>query len=77
MYKCSRHEYHLNHLAIIYKGATMTKCPYKYKYELVDWLIRFDNRITKACANRKTKRQLYWLFYNLPSLIRKDLYKPS
>jgi len=45
------------------------RCPYRYKYQLVDWLCKFDKRITRANANRKTIKQLYWLYYNLPELI--------
>ena len=49
----------------------MDKCPYKYKYEFVNWLCDWDKNITKSQANNKSIAQLKWLFYNAPKLKRK------
>lgn len=38
------------------------KCPYKYKYELVEWLVRYKGwKITQA--NQLSKKQLYAIWY--------------
>jgi hypothetical protein len=38
-------------------------CPYKYKYELVDWASsRFDK--PKSYFNKMAKKQLYAIYYN-------------
>ena len=42
----------------------MDKCPYKYKHQLVDWLITFTHRFTKAQANKLSMKQLYYFYYN-------------
>ena len=55
-------------------------CPYKYKYELVNWLFNFlknhpkyaDTNINKSAINRKSIKQLRWLYYNLPDLLNKE-----
>jgi len=38
-------------------------CPYKYKYELVNWASNRFNR-TKSFFNSKSKKQLYAIYYN-------------
>ena len=38
-------------------------CPYKYKYELVNWASKRFNR-TKGFFNSKSKKQLYAIYYN-------------
>ena len=38
-------------------------CPYKYKYELVNWASNRFNR-TKSFINIKSKKQLYAIYYN-------------
>ena len=48
-------------------------CPYKYKHELVNWLVKFcDNnniKTTKTRVNKRTIKQLRWLYYNLPGIV--------
>ena len=39
------------------------RCPYKYKYELVNWASNRFNR-TKSFFNSKSKKQLYAIYYN-------------
>ena len=39
-------------------------CPYKYKYELIKWLLSFTNKFTRARANKMSMGQLRWLYYN-------------
>ena len=39
------------------------KCPYKYKYELVDWLVNMYGW-TKSRANSMKKKQLYAIYYD-------------
>ena len=51
------------------EAITMSYCPYKYKYELVDWLISFTDRFTKAEANRLSIKQLYYFYYNPHKII--------
>jgi len=38
-------------------------CPFKYKWELVDWLTTYHNW-DKATANQLTKKQCYAIWYN-------------
>jgi len=38
------------------------RCPYKYKYELVDWIVTIFN-ISKSKANKLNKDQLYAIWY--------------
>lgn len=46
----------------------MTKCPYKYKYELVEWYNRYYKRTN---GNSKKKAQLYAIWYNTnPSMLK-------
>jgi hypothetical protein len=45
----------------LFSGRLM-KCPYKYKYELVEWLVRYKGwKITQA--NQLSKKQLYAIWY--------------
>ena len=37
-------------------------CPYRFKYELVDWLTK-TRKYTKSQANKLTKKQLYAIWY--------------
>ena len=39
-----------------------TKCPYKFKYQLVNWLVRYKNWHLKD-ANKLSKKQLFALWY--------------
>ena len=39
------------------------KCPYRYKYELVDWLVNMYGW-TKSRANSMKKKQLYAIYYD-------------
>ena len=39
-------------------------CPYRYKYELVDFFA-LRTALPKARFEKKTKRQLYAMFYQL------------
>ena len=42
----------------------MNYCPYRYKYELVQWASkRFS--ITKSKASSYSKKQLYAMYYSL------------
>ena len=41
---------------------TQIPCPYRKKYELVEWLIKYRG-FTKSQANRLTKRQCYAIWY--------------
>ena len=50
------------------------KCPYTRKKELVNWLIDYYAKynkkgMTKSKANKLTKKNLYWFYYNLPGLL--------
>ena len=56
----------LDYWVILMLPITLLIC-----YLMVDWLCKFDKRITRANANRKTIKQLYWLYYNLPELINR------
>ena len=40
----------------------MRNCPYGYKYELIDWLVRHRDW-KKSDANKLTIRQLYAIWY--------------
>ena len=40
----------------------MKWCPYRYKYQLVDWLVKHKSW-NKSQANALTKRQLYAIWY--------------
>jgi len=42
---------------------TYLRCPYKHKYELVNWLVR-TRKWKKSHANKLTKKQLYAIWYN-------------
>ena len=42
-------------------------CPYKYKYELVNWAIKYRG-FSKSKANAMSKAQLYAIFYNYNQL---------
>ena len=42
----------------------MSNCPYKYRYQLVDWLLSYTNRFTKAQANKLSIKQLYFFYFN-------------
>ena len=44
-------------------------CPYRYKYQLVNWLLSFTNKFSKTQANKMSMRQLYWLYYNSHKII--------
>ena len=41
---------------------TRNRCPYKYKYELKDWAVRYKGW-SKSQANRLSKKQLYAIWY--------------
>ena len=41
-------------------------CPYKHKYELVEWLVKYRS-FTKAGANKLSKKQCYAIWYK-PSI---------
>lgn len=41
----------------------MSYCPYKYKYELVNWLIA-HKKWSKADAIKLSKKQLYAIYYS-------------
>ena len=49
------------------------KCPYKHKYELVNWLMKFSNdngiKTTRTRINKRSVKQLRWLYYNLPNIM--------
>ena len=57
------------------RGNSMfkAKCPYKHKYELVNWLMKFSNdngiKTTRTRINKRSVKQLRWLYYNLPSIM--------
>ncbi len=38
-------------------------CPYKYKYQLVNWASKRYNK-SKSFFNKKSKKQLYAIYYN-------------
>ncbi len=38
------------------------RCPYKYKYELVEWAIKYKCW-SPAAINKLTKKQLYAIWY--------------
>ena len=37
-------------------------CPFKYKYELVRWLVKYKG-FTKSAANKLTKKQCLAIWY--------------
>ena len=43
--------------------AISMKCPYRYKYELVWWIVKYHH-IKFSKANSMTKKQLYYFYYN-------------
>tara|TARA_R100000789_G_C2885577_1_gene115885 strand:- start:79 stop:273 length:195 start_codon:yes stop_codon:yes gene_type:complete len=43
-------------------GEKWSKCPYKYKYELVQWLVVYKGW-TNTNANKLSKRQCYAIWY--------------
>lgn len=40
----------------------MQYCPYKYKYQLVEWVVKFGN-MTRYVASQLTKKQLYAIWF--------------
>jgi len=50
------------------------KCPYKHKYELVNWLMKFSNdngiKTTRTRIKKRSVKQLRWLYYNLPNIMK-------
>ena len=42
----------------------MSYCPYKYKYELVKWLLSFTNKFSRGRVSKMSIKQLKWFYYN-------------
>jgi len=40
----------------------MSRCPYSYKWQLVDWVVEHKG-FRRSTANNMTKRQLYAIWY--------------
>lgn len=47
---------------IRYMGYYPHKCPYKFKYELVNWVVSI-RKMKRTNANQLTKKQLYAIWY--------------
>lgn len=48
--------------------GTSIYCPFKYKYELVDWLVTYKG-FTKSAANKLTKSQCFAIWYKHVNVI--------
>ena len=55
--------YYFTPAIILNKKEDSMRCPYKYKYQLVDWAIK-KFRISRFCASRYSKKVLYAIWYN-------------
>ena len=42
--------------------AQMTRCPYRYKWQLVDWLVKYKGW-KRSHANKLKRNQLYAIYY--------------
>ena len=47
-----------------YTKEEKRRCPYKYKYDLVDWATKYFN-VPKARFNKMNKKQLYAIWYKI------------
>ena len=48
-----------------YNGKPSTRCPYKYKHELVTYVVRHLG-FSLSKAQKMTKKQLYAIYYKKP-----------
>ena len=48
-----------------YNGKPSTRCPYKYKYQLVEYAVK-NLGFSLSKAQKMTKKQLYAVYYDKP-----------